>query len=49
MLVEPTIPLCESILTEWKDLIDKDYKGYKNHVNRMIHFCLALKEYQSEE
>jgi hypothetical protein len=49
MLIEPTIPLIESILGEWKNLIGKDYEGYKNHVYRMIHCCLALKECNSEE
>ena len=42
-------PLLEDILTEWQETIGEDYEGYKNHVYRMVHCCLALKECNSEE
>ena len=49
MDIEKQIPLLEEIFTEWQELIGSEYKGYKNHVYRMIHFCLALKECTQEE
>jgi hypothetical protein len=47
--IEEQIPVLEEILAEWKEVIGSEYAGYKNHVYRMIHFCLALKECSSEE
>ena len=47
--IEERIPLLEEILLEWKDVIGAEYLGYRNHVYRMIHFCLALNEYTDEE
>jgi hypothetical protein len=47
--VEKQIPLLEEILADWQELISNEYEGYKNHVYRMIHFCLALKDCNEEE
>jgi len=47
--IEEKIPLLEEILLEWKEVIGDEYQGYRNHVYRMIHFCLALNEYTDEE
>jgi hypothetical protein len=49
MLIEKHIPLLEEILGEWKEVIGKDYPGYKNHVYRVLHFCFALHEVTAEE
>lgn len=49
MQIEPQIPLLEEILIPWQDTIGKDYECYKNHVYRMVHFCLALKDCNAEE
>jgi hypothetical protein len=49
VIVECKIPLLEEILKEWKDTTGSEYEGYKNHVYRMIHFCLALKDCNEEE
>ncbi len=49
MIIENNIPLLEEILNEWKETIGKDYEGYKNHVYRMIHFCLALRSCDEDE
>ena len=49
MIIEEQIPLLEEILTKWKGTIGNEYEGYKNHVYRMIHFCLALKDCNEEE
>jgi hypothetical protein len=42
MLIEKSIPLLEEILGNWEEEIGKDYQGYKNHVYRLVHFCLAF-------
>ncbi|HQU84530.1 MAG TPA: hypothetical protein PKY59_15435 [Pyrinomonadaceae bacterium] len=47
--IEQNIPLVEEILEEWKLVIGKDFSGYKNHVYRMINFCLAEGEFTTDE
>lgn len=47
--IEQNIPLLEDIFTDWKDLIGAEYQGYRNHVYRMVHFCLALLDCSDEE
>jgi len=47
--IEKQIPLLEEILIKWQEVIGSEYEGYKNHVYRMIHFCLAFKECSEEE
>ena len=42
MPIEAHIPLLEDILGPWQNHIGRDYAGYRNHVYRMINFCLAL-------
>lgn len=42
MLIETRLPLVEDILPAWKAVIGTEYQGYRNHVYRMIHCCLAL-------
>jgi hypothetical protein len=49
MAIEEHIPLLEEILGAWKNEIDNDYPGYKNHVYRMINFCFALHDCTNEE
>lgn len=49
MDIQPSIPLVETILGPWRAKIGQDYEGYKNHVYRMIHFCLALRACTAEE
>jgi hypothetical protein len=49
MKIEENIPLLEDIFSEWKDTIGGEYQGYRNHVYRMVHFCLALRECNDEE
>ena len=49
MKIEEQIPLLEEIFSDWKDTIGSEYQGYRNHVYRMIHFCLALTECNEEE
>ena len=40
--IPPSLPLVEEILSEWKPKLGKDFVGYRNHVYRMLHCCLAL-------
>ena len=47
--VEEQIPLLEEIFSDFKKTIGSEYQGYRNHVYRMIHFCLALRECNQEE
>jgi len=47
--IEENIPLLEDIFSDWEKVIGSEYPGYRNHVYRMIHFCLALKDCSDEE
>ena len=49
MLIEKEIPLLEEIFLDWKKVIGDEYQGYRNHVYRMIHCCLALRDCNEEE
>jgi hypothetical protein len=48
MIIEE-LPLLNEILVDWKDTIDGDFQGYKNHVHRMILCCFALNNLANEE
>lgn len=43
MHIETSNTLIDSILTPWQACIGADYLGYRGHVYRMFHFCLALR------
>ena len=49
MIIEKELPLLDEILSEWKETIGADFLGYRNHVYRMVNFCLALKECSAVE
>lgn len=49
MQIETSIELIEKILKEWESVIGQDFEGYKNHVYRMVNFCLALSECNDEQ
>ena len=49
MDIEQNIPLLEEILSDWKAIIGSEYDGYRNHVYRMIHLCLAHKDCNEQE
>jgi predicted metal-dependent HD superfamily phosphohydrolase len=48
-MIEDRITLVEEILSEFRNELNHDYSGYKNHVYRMIHFCFALSNFTDEE
>ena len=47
--IQPEIPLLEEIFAGYRAELGPDYPGYRNHVYRMIHFCLALHPCSEEE
>lgn len=49
MVIETELPAVEAILGEWQTTIGGDYRGYRNHVYRMLHFCFALQPCQEAE
>lgn len=49
MSIELNIPLLEEIIDKWKQVINKDFVAYKNHLYRMIHFCFYLHDTTEEE
>lgn len=49
MKIDTHISWVDDILDTWKDVIGNDFPGYKNHVYRIIHFCLALRNCTHDE
>lgn len=49
MNIESRIELLDDILGSWSAELGADYAGYRNHVYRMVHFCLALRPCSDEE
>lgn len=49
MPVHHSISLLDEILSEWREVIGKDYLGYRNHCARMLNFCFFLKNFNEEE
>lgn len=43
------IEFIDDVLSRWKATIGADYAGYRNHVIRMVTFCLALRACTAEE
>ncbi|MFZ5605458.1 MAG: hypothetical protein ACOY7J_23610 [Pseudomonadota bacterium] len=39
----------DSILAEWQPVLGADYEGYRNHVVRMVTFCLMLRRLASQD
>jgi len=49
MQVTTGYPVTDAILHSYKEVIGKDFDGYRNHVTRMLNFCHALKTDLTEE
>jgi len=47
--IEEEILLLEEIFSKWEKTLGNEYWGYRNHVYRMIHYCLAIRECNEEE
>jgi hypothetical protein len=47
--LEERIPLLDEILDAWRAELGNDYAAYRNHVNRVVNFCFALRECSEEE
>ena len=42
MQVRTSYPYTDEILSHYKEIIGKDFQGYRNHVSRMLNFCHYL-------
>ena len=49
MKIERRIPLVEEILGDWENEIGKDFAGYKNHIYRLINFCLVRSNFSDTD
>ena len=49
MTTKANVQHIDGILSEWQSVIGKDYEAYRNHVVRMVTFCLMLKPCTTEE
>lgn len=49
MTIHKNFPAADEILSEYRSQIGDVYEGYRNHVYRMIHFCLAFRECNETE
>lgn len=47
--VEKRIPLVEEILGEHQADLGRDFRGYRNHVYRMINFCFAQHDFDDDD
>ena len=47
--IEDPIPLLEDLLGSYRAELGADFPGYRNHVYRMAHFCLALRRCDDTE
>ena len=48
MYIETDLLLVDKILDVWREDLGADHSGYRNHVYRMINFCLAQGEFGEE-
>ena len=48
-MIRDRIELLDDILVGYRSVIGGGYDGYRNHVYRMVNFCLALGETSDEE
>lgn len=48
-MIRDQIKLLDEILDDYRDVIGAGFLGYRNHVYRMVNFCLALDEMSDEE
>lgn len=49
MAERPDLDRIDGILCAWRDVIGTDYPGYRNHVVRVVAFCLALRGCDAQE
>ncbi len=46
---QPDLEHLDGILSAWRETIGADFDGYRNHVVRMVAFCLLLRPCTAEE
>ncbi len=49
MNIETKIPLIDEVLSEYSNEMGGDLPGYRNHVYRMVNFCFAQGNFDSEQ
>ncbi|MBL4617049.1 MAG: hypothetical protein JKY46_05095 [Robiginitomaculum sp.] len=49
MQIYKQLPIVDAILNDWKEVIGKDFDGYRNHVYRMVNCCLWLETCSKQE
>lgn len=49
MQTTPAHALLDELLEPWRSLIAEDFDGYRNHCQRMLSFCFALRACSEEE
>lgn len=42
MTIETDIPPLNALFDDWRALIGEDFPGYRNHVYRMLNFCMRM-------
>lgn len=40
--IEDSIPTIEIIFEQWREVLGADYRAYRNHVYRVVHFCMVF-------
>lgn len=48
-VIEDRIFALDEMLAPWQPKLGSDYSGYRNHVYRVVNFCLALRPCTEEE
>ena len=43
-MIDTRLTLLDDILADWRDMIGADFDGYRNHCQRMVNCCLALRD-----
>lgn len=49
MAIVTSFKLVDEILEQFRDVINKDFDGYRNHITRMLNYCHFLLPNISEE
>lgn len=49
MTIQTHFPTLDALFDNWKTVIGNDFPGYRNHVYRMVNFCLQLRDCNEDE
>ena len=48
-MIQPHHPALDTLFEDWKAVIGEDFAGYRNHVYRMLNFCMRLHDCSDED